>query len=176
MFVEEQNVVTLSYELRENHLDGELLERMDHNYPFIFLFGSGKLLPSFEAKLLGLEEGAQFEFTLKPEEAYGPIRADHVVSVPRTVFEQSGELPVQIQEGVMVSLSDDLGNRHNGSIVSFNEEEVRVDLNHSMAGKHLHFKGVVLNIRPATIDELIRKHYIQAGGVHRPDFGQEEIW
>jgi FKBP-type peptidyl-prolyl cis-trans isomerase 2 len=45
-----------------------------------------------------------------------------------------------------------------------------------MAGKHLHFKGVILKIRAATLDELVRKHYIQEGGVHRPDFGEADLF
>ena len=34
-----------------------------------------------------------------------------------------------------------------------------------MAGKTLHFSGVVLNIRKATVDELIRKSYIEEDGL-----------
>ena len=48
--IESQQVVTLTYELRESNAQGTLLERMDANYPLIFLFDSGKMLKSFEAK------------------------------------------------------------------------------------------------------------------------------
>ena len=72
MIVEEQNIITLSYELRNGGPQGELLERMDANYPFKFYFGSGRLLPAFEKQLEGLEEGQPFQFTLPPEQGYGP--------------------------------------------------------------------------------------------------------
>ena len=176
MIVEEQHVITISYELRENDKNGELMERMDHNYPFVFLFGTGKLLAAFEAHLEGLAEGDTFDFILPPEKAYGPMRADFVVTVERSLFEQHGEMPVSVRKDNYVTLTDDLGVAHNGVIIGFDDHKVKVDLNHSMAGKYLHFKGVILKIRPATVDELVRKHYIQEGGVHRPDFGEGDLF
>jgi FKBP-type peptidyl-prolyl cis-trans isomerase SlyD len=40
-----------------------------------------------------------------------------------------------------------------------------------MAGKTLHFKGVVLNIRKANVDELIRKQVVEEDGVRGWDWG-----
>ncbi len=163
MIVEDQNIITLSYELRENNANGALLERMDPNWPFKFYFGSGNLLPAFEANLEGLEEGQGFEFTLSPEEAYGPVEEGNIIDVPRSAFEGLGENV--LIAGNYVTLTDDLGEQHNGKILSWTEEQVNVDFNHEMAGKTLHFSGVVLNIRPATVEEHIRKSYIEEDGV-----------
>jgi len=54
MKIEQQQIATIVYELREENAQGELLERMDSRHPFTFLFGTGKLLKSFEANLYGL--------------------------------------------------------------------------------------------------------------------------
>lgn len=171
--IEEQQIVTITYELRENNVEGELLERMDANYPFIFLFGTGKLLKSFEDQLFGLGEEDAFEFTLSPEQAYGPVLPTDIVSVPIHAFKIDGSIPPNmLVEGNYVALTNDEGRTFNGKILKWNEEEVTVDFNHAMAGKTLHFKGAVLNIRPATIDELVRQHYIEDDGVRRPDFGE----
>ena len=43
------------------------------------------------------------------------------------------------------------------------EDSVIVDLNHPMAGQELHFKGNILNVRPATEEELSHGH------AHGPD-------
>jgi FKBP-type peptidyl-prolyl cis-trans isomerase SlyD len=170
MIVEEQNVITLTYELRQDDASGELLERMDANYPFVFLFGTGKLLPSFERHLEGLAEGEQFSFTLAPNEAYGPVEQGNIVDVPMQAFRIEGAVPPNlIMQGSFITLHDDEGIPHNGKILSWTEEAVKVDFNHAMAGKHLHFKGTILKIRKATVDELIRKHYIQSDGVHGDD-------
>lgn len=163
MIIEEQNIVTIAYELRENNAEGALLERMDPNWPFKFYFGTGKLLPAFEQKLEGLEEGQSFEFTLQPEQAYGPIEEGNIIELPRGAFQDLGDNFLTV--GNYVTVTDDLGDQHNGRILSWSDEKVKVDFNHEMAGKVLHFSGVVLNIREATVDEHIRKTYIEEDGV-----------
>lgn len=174
MIVEEQNVITITYELRDGGPEGELLERMDIHYPFIFLFGTGKLLPAFEEQLFGLTANDSFEFTLKPEQAYGPVEPGNIIDVPQKAFQIDGEVPPNmLVEGNYVALTDDQGETHHGKILSFDEEKAKVDFNHAMAGKTLHFKGAIIHIRKATVDELIRKHYIKADGVRRPDFGEQ---
>ena len=174
--IEEHQVVTLTYELRETTATGELLERMDANYPFIFLFGTGKLLKAFEDQLFGLGEEDAFEFILSPEQAYGPVHPRNIIDVPLQSFEIDGEIPPNmLVEGSFIALTNEEGQTYNGKILSWNEQTVKVDFNHAMAGKTLHFKGAVLNIRPATVDELIRKHYIEDDGVRRPDFGESGL-
>lgn len=163
MIVEEQNIVTIAYDLRERDANGPLLERMDPNWPFKFYFGNGKLLHAFEQHLYGLEEGAPFEFTLSPEEAYGPVEEGNIIEVPRAAFQGLGENV--LIAGNYVTLTDDLGDAHNGKILSWTAENVKVDFNHEMAGRTLHFSGVILQVREATVDEHIRKNYIEEDGV-----------
>lgn len=176
LIVDEHHIITLTYELREDNAEGELMERMDANYPFIFLFGTDKLLPAFEAQLEGLKEGDTFDFILPPNHAYGAHRADNIVKVPKAAFDANEQFPQQLEENSYVTLTDDLGYAHNGKILKISDQEVSVDLNHHMVDKYLHFKGAILNIRKATVDELIQKRYIQPGGVHRSDFGDEEMY
>lgn len=171
--IEEHQVVTITYELREDGPQGELLERMDANYPFIFLFGTGKLLKSFEDQLFGLGEEDAFEFVLSPEEAYGAVKSSDILSVPMHAFKIDGEVPPNmLVKGNYIALTTDEGQTFNGRILSWDDTQVRVDFNHAMAGKTLHFKGAVLNIRSATVDELVRQHYIVDDGLRRPDFGE----
>ena len=92
MRISNHKVVTLSYELFEDNSEGELMERMDSCYPFIFLYGSGKLLPMFERHLEGLNPGDQFEFTLQPANAYGKHDPKQVVDVPIDSFKIDGIL------------------------------------------------------------------------------------
>lgn len=163
--ITENKVVTITYELRENNKQGELMERMDANYPFTFLFGTGALLPAFEAALKGLTERDSFEFTLRSKEAYGKIDEANIVNVPRAVFQVEGvEPPNLVVKNNFIALTDDQGETHHGKIVEVNDLTVRVDFNHVMAGKDLYFRGAVLNIRDAHVDEIIRQHHIPEMG------------
>lgn len=165
--IEEDKVVTIVYDLRANDQNGELLERMNANYPFTFLFGTGALLPAFEANLKGLTEKDSFEFVLRSAEAYGAVQEENIVNVPRAVFAVEGaEPPNLVVESNFVALTDDHGETHHGKILTINDLMVKVDFNHVMAGRDLHFKGAILQIRPATVDELVRQHHIPDSGIH----------
>lgn len=173
MIVEEHNIVTLSYELREGGPEGEILEIMNVHYPFKFFCGGDQLLPAFEEQLRGLSEGDAFEFILPPGLAYGDLDLDQVLEIPRDVFEEEdkGGLENLLIEGNFIMLTDEEGEQFNGKILSWDNDLVKVDFNHAMAGKTLHFKGVVLNIRKATVDELIRKQVVEEDGVRGWDWG-----
>ncbi|MEM9388872.1 MAG: FKBP-type peptidyl-prolyl cis-trans isomerase [Bacteroidota bacterium] len=161
MKIDENKVVTLKYELRENDSTGELMEVMSEKYPFEFLFGNGNLLPAFERNIQSLKSGDSFEFILSVEEAYGHPEEANIINVPRKAFEVNGEIPNDLlQINQQVTVTDDQGDNHTGKILEFDDHYVRVDFNHFMAGKILHFSGVVLNVRAATVDEIIKRHHI----------------
>jgi FKBP-type peptidyl-prolyl cis-trans isomerase SlyD len=172
MVVEEKNIIAISYELRDSSAEGEVLEVTDINHPLQFFFGGGQLLPAFERHLQGLTEGSTFHFTLIPAEAYGEIEADNIVDLPRDIFQDTDEAEAEVLiEGNFISLTDNNGYQHHGTIVSFNEETVKIDFNHPMAGKTLYFSGVILNIRKATVDELAQLSHLEEDGIRGLDWG-----
>lgn len=175
MQIEEQQIVTISYELRDGSPQGELLEVMDVHYPFKFFFGGGQLLPAFEHHLRGLAEGQPFQFTLSPDEAYGPLQPDNIVDLPRDIFQADGmEQSELLVPGTYVSMQDNYGYSHNGKVLAVQAEAVTIDFNHAMAGKTLHFSGVVLNVRPATVEELIQKAYLEEDGLRSPHWPADD--
>ncbi len=168
-FISGRKVVTIRYDLHDGGPGGELLERMDVNYPFTFLFGNGNLLPAFEDELDGLPDRATFDFTLTPEKAYGPYRPDQVLRLHQSQFaDREGNLSEGIlTAGNSVRLTANDGREHSGKVVRRDGEEVLVDFNHVMAGKALYFTGAVLHVRDATPDELARGHHLEDTGVRR---------
>ena len=169
MTIDDHHIVTLSYEVRDGGPQGPILERMDANYPFIFLFGTGRMLPAWERRIYGLKSGQGFAFTLAPDDAYGQPDDKHILKMPLRLFQNEREQiePGLLVEGQYVTLTDSDGKAVNAKILSWDEEEVTLDANHALAGKTLFFSGAVLNVRKATVDELIQKRYIDAGGVRR---------
>jgi len=168
MQIEENNVVTIVYELRDSNSEGEQLEKVDIQQPFTFLYGKGNLLPTFEGHLESLKEGDPFEFVLSPEEAYGPVFQEAIVEVPIAVFMVDGKVAEElIEPGHFVTLADENGEKFNGKVIERKPESVIVDLNHVMAGRSLHFKGQVVKIRVATVEELVHGHHHGPDGVHQ---------
>ena len=167
MTIKEDHIITITYELREKNEHGELLERMDARYPFIFYFGNGKLLPEFEKQLFGLSEDASFEFALTPDQAYGKSNALNILKIPKEDFVRASDIPSHyIQVDNMVNLTDDDGILHTGKIKEIEEDHVKVDFNHIMVDKTLHFKGAILSIRKATVEEMVKGFYLESEDVN----------
>lgn len=166
MSIEENVIVTLSYELREKDASGQLMEVMDIAYPFIFFYKSPYILDAFQENLRGLQAGETFEFTLPSNQAYGDRKASEVASIPLERFVVDDEMAESIRDvGQYVAITDDQGHKHTGKIVEKTATHLKVDLNHAMAGKDLHFRGRVLQVRKASADEIVQKRYIMPDGI-----------
>ena len=51
MKIENNRMVSLIYELRENDSKGKIIEALDETKPLRFIFGTGRLLPVFESNI-----------------------------------------------------------------------------------------------------------------------------
>ena len=151
MKIEPQHVVSLTYDLYVDQDGAEVLtESATQEQPLTFLFGAGQMLPKFEENLSTLSTGDTYEFRLAAQDAYGEYDEEAVANLPKEMF-QGQEIP---EIGSILPLQDNNGNRFQAQVVSVAEDSVIVDLNHPMAGQELHFKGSILNVRPATPEEL----------------------
>ncbi|MES2278213.1 MAG: peptidylprolyl isomerase [Bacteroidota bacterium] len=161
MKIEPQHVVSLTYDLYVNNAEGteELVESTTLEQPLTFLFGAGQMLPKFEENLAALSTGDAYDFKLTAADAYGEYDEEAVANLPKEMFEGQ-DLP---QIGSVLPLQDNQGNHFQGQVVSIAEDAVLVDLNHPMAGQALHFKGNIVNVRPANPEELSHGH------AHGPD-------
>ena len=149
--------IAVSYKLYSNGSDEkpELIEETAEGDPFVFVSALGMTLDAFEAQIVPLKEGEEFDFTLAPADAYGDYEASGKQALPRKAFEMNGKLDSRfIFEGAVVPLASPDGARFNGTIVEIGEESITVDLNHPLAGKSLNFKGKVVETREATNDEV----------------------
>lgn len=160
MKIEPKHVVSLTYDLYvDNDGTEEKVESATEEQPLTFLYGAGQMLPKFEENLSTHSTGDSYEFRLTAEDAYGEYDEEAVANLPKEMFE-GAEIP---EIGSIIPLQDNNGNRFRGQVVSVAEDAVIVDLNHPMAGQELHFKGTILNVRPATEEELAHGH------AHGPD-------
>jgi FKBP-type peptidyl-prolyl cis-trans isomerase SlyD len=166
MIAEKDNVVSVVYELREGSKNGEVVEALTPDHPLTFLFGSGGLLPKFEENLNGLSTGDSFEFLLNSEDAYGPVVENAIVHVPLQIFEVEGRIDESLLKvGTTVPMMDSEGRRLNGKVLGLEGEAVKMDFNHPMAGRDLHFSGTVTEVRNATEEELTHGH-VHSNGSH----------
>lgn len=165
MEIIKDKVVSITYELRKDAVDGDVVENVGTDNPLVFLFGTGGMLPKFEEYLEGKNAGDSFKFGLKTEEAYGPVVENAIVDVPIDVFKVDGEIDDKLLKlGNMVPMMDNSGNRLNGVITEIKDAAVEMDFNHPMAGKDLYFEGKITEVRDATPEELSHGHVHQKNG------------
>jgi FKBP-type peptidyl-prolyl cis-trans isomerase SlyD len=165
MKIEKNAVVSLTYTLKQNSADGELIETCDASRPLEFIYDNGVMIPHFEQHIKELEDGGSFEFTLSPEEAYGQVNEDAMVNVSKDIFVIDGQLREDLLEiGKIIPMRNDEGQPLNGMVKEIKDDtnEVLLDFNHPLAGKTLHFAGKIESVRPATEEEL--KDGLQSGG------------
>ncbi len=157
MKVEKNKVVSLSYVLT---VAGEVIETVTADKPMNFIMGTGYLLPKFEENVDGKQPGDAFEFLLPAVDAYGEVVPEAIVELPKSIFEVDGK----IEDGLLVvgnvlPMSDNEGNRMNGAIDEVKSDTVVMNFNHPLAGEELHFKGAVVAVRDATLEELANGLY-----------------
>lgn len=140
----------IEYELRDGR--GNRLEASGE--PEEFVWGSSDVLPALEAALEGLSPGDAVNVTLAPEDAYGTRDETNVFKVDRSEFPENANVEVDDE---FVAEGDD-GTRLNMRIAEVCDDYVVVDANHPLAGETLNFQVHVLEVRPATADEMLAAH------------------
>ncbi|MCG8411931.1 MAG: peptidylprolyl isomerase [Bacteroidales bacterium] len=159
MTISKDKVVTLVYQLKVDNSNGEIVETVEKDKPFVFLYGAGLMLPKFEENLNNLKAGDDFEFVLKSEEAYGLASEEAVMELPKNIFEVDGKIEEGLlKEGNVIPMQNNEGNKFNGLVIEIKDETVTMDFNHPLAGDDLHFKGNILEVREATKEELEHGH------------------
>ncbi len=130
--VEVNSTVTVNYTGKLE--DGSVFDTslMAGREPLSATLGQGSLIPGFEKGLLGMKEGDKKTIEMDHTEAYGDLREDLVVEVPKD------RVPENVEVGQMLQTMTQQGPM-NVMVKEVNETNVVLDANHPLAGKKLIF-------------------------------------
>lgn len=153
-------VVAIYYTLKNK--GGEVLDtnKGKDGQPLAFLHGSGNLLPALEEELVGKVKNDYLEVELAPAQGYGEVNPDAVRDVPRSAFPPDREPEV----GAMIQGQGPDGQPIMGRITDVSGDDIKVDLNHPLAGQDLFFEVTVCGVRDATSEETAHGHPHGPGG------------
>lgn len=168
MKIEQNKVVEFAYELE---VDGQVVDRTTVEKPLDYIQGTGSLLPKLEEHIEGMETGDKFDVTLSPADGYGEVDPDRIIDLPKAAFEVNGEVREDLLvPGNTIPMMNSMGGVIPGVVLEVTADSVKMDLNHQMAGKTLHFTGEIVSVREATEKELtegLHGEYVHScGGCH----------
>ena len=152
-------VVSLDYTLT---VDNEVVDTSEDSEPIVFLQGHGNIIPGLEQALYGLAAGEQKEVVVQPADGYGELDPEAFADVPRKEFPP--QIPMEV--GIELQMRDKSGDILDARIDAVDEDTVRLDFNHPLAGKQLNFSVKVVSLRHPNSEELEHGHVHIPGHAH----------
>ncbi|SMO78417.1 FKBP-type peptidyl-prolyl cis-trans isomerase [Fodinibius sediminis] len=115
--------------------DGTVFDSSRDREPLEFTLGEGQLIPGFEEAVIGMEEGDDTTIDITSEDAYGERREDLELEVSKS------DLPDNIdpEEGMQLQMQQENGQAIPVQITAVEDDYVKLDANHPLAGKDLTF-------------------------------------
>ena len=140
------SMVYVHYVLRDTN--GEEIDASPDGAPLNYIHGHGQIVEGLEKALEGKGVGEKVRVMIPPEEGYGDRDPDRMVRVNRSQFEFEPE------PGTLVRAEGPDGGSRPFVIAAVEEGHVILDGNHPLAGQDLDFEVTIVEIRPATAEEL----------------------
>ena len=128
--------------------------------PLVYLHGGHSgIFPKIEAELNSKQVGDSISVTLEPEDAFGEYDAKLIR------LEPVADLPPDIAVGGHL-VAEQKGQEVVWRVTSIADGKAVLDANHELAGQRLRFDCTVMDIRPATQDEITHGHVHGPHGHH----------
>jgi peptidylprolyl isomerase len=125
--------------------DGSLFDSSEGGDPLEFKIGENTIIPKLEASVIGMAVGDKATIDVGFAEAYGPRSEDAVQAVERSMIPDEVDLTVG---GQLQATAPD-GKQLILTVLEVNEESVRLDGNHPLAGQDLVFDIELVEILAA---------------------------
>lgn len=160
MQIAKNKAVSIEYTLTNEQ--GEVIDSSVGSAPLEYLQGAQNIIVGLENALEGKAKGDELEVSIEPEDAYGEYSPELIATLSRSMFEGVDTLEV----GMQFHASAPDGGMQIVTIRDIDGDDVTVDGNHPLAGQRLHFQVKVINVRPASEEEIDHGHVHGEGGHH----------
>lgn len=122
--------------------DGSVFDSSEGHDPISFTIGSGDVIPGFENAVEGMSLGEKKTERMEPADAYGDRREELVFTVGKDQMPDGAEIEV----GDMLQVGFPDGSSSAVTVAAVEENEVKLDANHPLAGKPLTFELELVSI------------------------------
>ncbi len=115
--------------------DGTVFDSSEGRGPLAFELGAGKVIPGFEAAVVGMQEGETKTTHIPADEAYGQYQQEMVITIPRDQFPPD----IEPQAGQQLELRSSNNDTFAVRVKEVTDSAVTLDGNHPLAGENLNF-------------------------------------
>ncbi|MBI2147367.1 peptidylprolyl isomerase [Candidatus Woesearchaeota archaeon] len=123
--------------------DGMVFDSSEGRSPITFTIGEGTVIHGFESNVTGMAVGQEKEFDVSPEAGYGAKKQELIKEFPKEKFPDKDKLKV----GQVIGFTSPEGTTYRAVVSSIGSSTVALDFNHLLAGKTLHFKIKLVDVR-----------------------------
>ena len=122
--------------------NGDVFDSSQGREPLEFTLGQGMVIPGFDEGISGMEVGQKKSLTIEPAQAYGDRREDLEVMIKKNVIPED----IDPKVGLQLQMQNPDGQMINVVITEVNDDDVKLDANHPLAGKTLIFDVELVEI------------------------------
>lgn len=146
--MQQDTYIAIDYILKDEH--GNVIDSTEGNQPFSFISGRNQILPELEKRIFEMKTGETKKIILSPENAYGNYDLNALQLVKLSQFPKDQQL----------NIGDEfIANTAEGRPLPFvvkeiTGQDVTLDFNHPLAGKELTFELKLIEVRPASDEEI----------------------
>jgi FKBP-type peptidyl-prolyl cis-trans isomerase 2 len=116
--------------------DGTVFDSSEnHDEPLEFTVGTGQVIKGFDDAVRDMEVGGEKEFRIEPAEAYGEYNDALTQQIPKEIIKAD----MDVELGMMLLVKSPDGQQMPAKVVGVTEDEVKLDMNHPLAGQALTF-------------------------------------
>ena len=151
MQIAENMAVSIHYTLTND--DNEIIDSSIDSEPLVYLHGNGNIISGLEEALHGKAAGEKFTVRIAAEHAYGEFMEEAVQVISRDMFEGVDEIEVGMQFQADVSSGPGAI-----TVTHIEGDDITIDGNHPLAGVPLTFAVEIVEVRPATPEEISHGH------------------
>lgn len=129
-------------------VDGTIFDTSAGKPPLHFIIGKEEVIPGFDEAVIGMVPGEKKSIAISCDKGYGPYHEKLAEEVSRDLLPNDLDLVV----GGQLEVTREDGAIMHFHITELSDEAVKLDANHPLAGKELHFEIEMLEVKKAQTD------------------------
>jgi len=147
MAIAENQIVSIEYEVKSN---GEVVDSNVGGDLLTFMIGKQQIIPGLEEQVCNMAMGEKADVLVPAAKAYGDYNDEALQEVPKEQF-----AGIELTEGMSLYGQSEDGGTVQVTVKEIQDENVKIDYNHPLAGQDLMFTVTVATVRDATADEAL---------------------